>query len=221
MGEVDCHHFYMVSLLLLTPQILTIVWFWLGSWAITQDHLWWPWWLLLFLTLWRFSTSGSLSLFQIWFLSTGSYWLQCPQKQFFQYPGFSWFFLPLLSFFTSNAQFHCHVFIIGALHFCFWNTSHFWFLYSSLDKCIQCPLLASVSQLGPLSVGCPRTWSADFFFLYLCSRSCWVSFQWAIIPTVKSRILNRRQKALLRNQIASDFLSGRHYCLSHPLNHSL
>ena len=123
-----------------------------------------------------------------------SYWLQCPQKQFFQYSGFSRFF-DLFSFFTSNAQFHCHVFSIGALHFIsgiplffgsyipHW-TSVFnilcWFLF--LD--------------WPLSVGCPRTWSSDFFFsLPMLSLPCLVSFQWfPIFPTVKSRILNRRSE---------------------------
>ena len=104
-------------------------------------------------------------------------------------------FFDLFSFFTSNAQFHCHVFSIGAVHFIsgiplffgsyipHW-TSVFnilcWFLFLN----------------WPLSVGCPRTWSSDFFFsLPMLLLPCLVSFQWfPIIPTVKSRILNRRSE---------------------------
>lgn len=153
--------FYMVSLLLLTPQIYNYL-TWLGSWghhsrsSVEPDgscHT----------SCWRFSTSGSLSSFKHDSCQY-SYWLQCPQKQFFQYPGFHGFFDLLFSFFFSP-QPSSIVMSSSLEHFTlFWNTSHFWFLYSSLDKCIQCPLLLLFLNTASICGRLPQNLVCRFLF---------------------------------------------------------
>lgn len=49
--------------------------------------------------------------------------------------------------------------------FYFWNTTLFWFLYSSLDKCIQYPLLVSISRLTSIC-GVPQNLVFRFLFFF-------------------------------------------------------
>ena len=93
-----------------------------------------------------------------------SYWLQCPQKQFFQYSGFSRFFWPFL-FFHLKCPIPLSCLQHWSSSFYFWNTTLFWFLYSSLDKCIQYPLLVSVSQLTSIC-GVPQNLVFGFLFFF-------------------------------------------------------
>lgn len=71
--------------------------------------------------------------------------------------------------------------------------------------------------------GAPEPGLQISFFLYLCSRfpAEYLFSDFSLFLQSSPEFSTVAQKALLRNQIASDFLSGRHYCLSHPLNHSL